>query len=78
MNLSQIKAFIVLSECLNVTETANKLFCTQPSVSIKIKKLEESLNTVLFDRINNRLYLTNKARFSKVMQSKHFLHWKLQ
>ncbi|ACA31611.1 LysR family transcriptional regulator [Histophilus somni] len=62
MNLSQLKAFIVLSECLNVTETANKLFCTQPSVSIKIKKLEESLNTVLFERINNRLYLTEQGK----------------
>ncbi|OOR96801.1 LysR family transcriptional regulator [Canicola haemoglobinophilus] len=62
MNLSQLKTFMVLSECLNVTETAEKLFCTQPSVSIKIRKLEESLNTVLFERINNRLYLTEQGK----------------
>ncbi|MDO9795251.1 LysR family transcriptional regulator, partial [Glaesserella parasuis] len=58
MNLQQLKAFVVLSECLSVTETAERLFCTQPSVSIKIKNLEQSLDTVLFERINNRLFLT--------------------
>ncbi|WP_234885799.1 helix-turn-helix domain-containing protein [Glaesserella parasuis] len=56
MNLQQLKAFVVLSECLSVTETAERLFCTQPSVSIKIKNLEQSLDTVLFERINNRLF----------------------
>ncbi|OOF64737.1 LysR family transcriptional regulator [Rodentibacter sp. Ppn85] len=62
MNLTQIRAFVVLSECLNVTETAQRLFCTQPAVSIKIKNLEQSLNTVLFERINQRLYLTEQGK----------------
>lgn len=65
MNLNQLKTFMVLSDCLNVTETAEKLFCTQPSVSIKIRKLEESLNTLLFERINNRLYLTEQGKIFK-------------
>lgn len=58
MNLSQLNAFLLLAKGLNVTETAKQLFCTQPSVSIKIRKLEEELQTTLFERINNRLYLT--------------------
>lgn len=62
MNLPQLKAFVILSECLNVTETAERLFCTQPAVSIKIKNLEQSLNTVLFERINNRLILTEQGK----------------
>lgn len=70
MNLSQLKTFMVLSECLNVTETAEKLFCTQPSVSIKIKKLEDSLNTVLFQRINNRLYLTEQGKIFRTYVQK--------
>ncbi|MCW2257908.1 DNA-binding transcriptional LysR family regulator [Providencia alcalifaciens] len=44
------------------TETAERLFCTQPSVSIKIRKLEEELQTRLFERINNRLYLTSQGK----------------
>ncbi|MGY4678226.1 LysR family transcriptional regulator [Ursidibacter arcticus] len=70
MNLNQLKTFMVLSECLNVTETAERLFCTQPSVSIKIRKLEESLNTVLFERINNRLYLTEQGKIFRAYVEK--------
>lgn len=58
MNFNQIKAFILLAEGYSVTETSKKLFCTQPSISMKIKKLENELGTLLFERINNRLYLT--------------------
>ncbi|BAS47929.1 LysR family transcriptional regulator [Aggregatibacter actinomycetemcomitans NUM4039] len=52
----------MLADCLSVTETSKRLFCTQPAVSIKIRKLEETLNTVLFERINNRLYLTEQGK----------------
>ncbi|EHK90450.1 LysR family transcriptional regulator [Aggregatibacter actinomycetemcomitans] len=62
MNINQLKTFIVLADCLSVTETSKRLFCTQPAVSIKIRKLEEALNTVLFERINNRLYLTEQGK----------------
>jgi len=65
MNLNQIEAFLVLSECLSVTETAQRLFCTQPSISIKIRKLEEDLKTVLFERVNNRLFLTPQGTIFK-------------
>ncbi|KYK90888.1 LysR family transcriptional regulator [Aggregatibacter actinomycetemcomitans] len=62
MNINQLKTFIVLADCLSVTETSKRLFCTQPAVSIKIRKLEETLNTVLFERINNHLYLTEQGK----------------
>lgn len=62
MNLSQLDAFLLLASGYNVTETAERLFCTQPSVSIKIRKLEEELQTRLFERINNRLYLTSQGK----------------
>ncbi|MGK5721840.1 LysR family transcriptional regulator, partial [Proteus mirabilis] len=62
MNISQINAFLLLANGFNVTETAKQLFCTQPSISIKIRKLEEELQTTLFERINNRLYLTPQGK----------------
>lgn len=62
MNLTQLKTFLVLADCLNVTETAEKLFCSQPSVSIKIKKLETSMAAVLFERSGNRLRLTEQGK----------------
>ena len=62
MNLPQLKAFVTLADCASVTETAERLFCTQPAVSIKIRKLEESLDTVLFERMGNRLHLTAQGK----------------
>ncbi|EFN4220298.1 LysR family transcriptional regulator, partial [Escherichia coli] len=52
MNFSQLKTFLLLAEGLTVTETAERLHCTQPSVSIRLKKLEDELQTVLFERLN--------------------------
>ncbi|WP_447878775.1 LysR family transcriptional regulator [Serratia fonticola] len=62
MDIKQLEAFVVLSECLSVTRAAEQLYCTQPAVSIKIRKLEEILNTTLFERLNNRLHLTPQGR----------------
>lgn len=62
MNTQRLKTFLILADCLNVTETANRLFCTQPAVSIQIKKLEDEMGCILFERLNNRLFLTEKGR----------------
>ena len=37
MNLSQLDAFLLLTNGFNATETAERLFCTQPSVILKSK-----------------------------------------
>ena len=58
MNISQIRTFLTLADCLNMTETAARLNCTQPAISARIRGLEESLNTTLFDRIGKKIYLT--------------------
>lgn len=58
MNTSQLKTFLTLADCLNVTMTAARLNCTQPAVSVRIRGLEESLGVILFDRIGKRLHLT--------------------
>lgn len=58
MNINQLQTFLILSDCLNVTETAQKTHCSQPAVSTKIRILEEQLGTPLFDRIHKRMYLT--------------------
>ncbi len=70
MNFSQLNAFLLLAQGFNVTETAERLHCTQPSVSIKIKNLEEELGVILFERINNRLYLTPQGKLYKEYASK--------
>lgn len=61
MNLNQLQAFLILSDCLNLTETANLMHCSQPAMSQKIRTLEQELNTVLFDRIGKRMHLTHQG-----------------
>lgn len=58
MNIRELKIFKVLSEELNFTKTAERLNMTQPAVSHVIKGLESFLGVRLFDRINNRIYLS--------------------
>lgn len=58
MNFSQIRYFMVLSECLNFTEAARKLYITQPSLSKQISNMEEELNVRLFVRDRKTTQLT--------------------
>src|SRR5574344_1710393 len=58
MELTQMKYFVKLAEELNFTEAARKLFITQSTLSLSIKRLEEECGTPLFDRIGKCTYLT--------------------
>lgn len=52
--LSSLQTFVTLYETRNFSKTAQLLFISQPAVTARIKKLEETLNTLLFSRINNK------------------------
>ena len=62
MELTQMKYFLKLAEELNFTEAAKKLFITQSTLSLSIKKLEEECGTPLFDRIGKGTYLTEAGK----------------
>jgi len=59
MNIHQVHIFNMAAKTLSITKTAKKLHLSQPSVSIQIKDLEDSLNVRLFDRINRKISLTD-------------------
>ncbi|MGX4585812.1 LysR family transcriptional regulator [Paenibacillus chitinolyticus] len=61
MNFSKLQTFLTLSECLNFTEAAELLYCSQPSVSMQIQSMEAELGVLLFDRIGKKLYLTKQG-----------------
>ncbi|WGU93834.1 LysR family transcriptional regulator [Paenibacillus dendritiformis] len=65
MNINKLETFITLSHCLNFTEAAERLYCSQPAVSMQIQSLEEDLETRLFDRIGKKLYLTKQGELFK-------------
>ena len=58
MNFTQIRYFMVLSECLNFTVAARKLYITQPSLSKQISSMEEELGVRLFVRDRKTTQLT--------------------
>lgn len=59
MTLRHLKIFLALYDHqFNTSKTAEYLHMTQPAVSIAIKELERYYGTLLFDRINHRLKIT--------------------
>jgi LysR family transcriptional activator of nhaA len=48
----------------NLTRAARKLHVTQSSVSVQLRKLEESLGTALFERKGRQLQLTRAGRLT--------------
>lgn len=69
--LDKMKMFIVLAECLSFTETARRMFCSQPTISHQIQQLEEKYKTVLIQRKNRQIELTEQGevflQYSKKM-----------
>ena len=57
MELNQLQYFRVVAETQNMTEAAERLHITQPTLSKVIRRLEEDLGVKLFDRKPSRLEL---------------------
>ncbi|SRR5450830_230337 len=74
MDLTQLRAFVVVAQEGNLTRAAIILHVTQPAVSLQIKTLQERLNLQLFVRTNAGMRLTNDGAkllpvAEKVLQS---------
>ncbi len=57
-----MRYFSTVAETCNVTVAAKILHMAQPPLSRQIKQIEEELQTKLFERKANRLYLTETGR----------------
>lgn len=58
MNWNQLQYILTLAEEKNITHAAQKLYLTQPSLSLSLKSLENELGTPLFQRGADGLELT--------------------
>ncbi|MCB9032295.1 MAG: hydrogen peroxide-inducible genes activator [Chitinophagales bacterium] len=58
ISLTQLEYAIALSNYLNFAKAAEACFVTQPTLSMQIKKLEETLGVVLFDRTKHPIVVT--------------------
>ena len=60
--LSALKFFRSAAQSLSFKIAAEQLFVTQAAVSQQIKKLEQSLNVSLFERLNREVVLTEEGK----------------
>ena len=58
MTLQQLTYLVTAAECGNMTEAAEKLFISQPSLSAAIKNLEEEMGVTIFVRSNKGIVPT--------------------
>lgn len=62
MDIRQLNAFIAVFEERNITSAAQRLFTSQPTLSVTIRQLEEALGTTLFQRLPRGVEVTDDAR----------------
>jgi len=58
MELRELKSFVMAARYNSVSKAANELGLGQPTVTTHIKKLENELSMVLFDRVTRPIKLT--------------------
>src|SRR6187455_1054967 len=70
MNLRDLNYFLVLAETKHFGEAAKRCYVSQPTLSMQIKKLEETLGVSLFERTNKQVFLTEQGELliSRVKQ----------
>jgi len=61
VEIKQLKVFLEVCEHMNITQAAKSLNYSQSTISDTIQKLEEELQTPLFNRIKKRIYITDKG-----------------
>jgi DNA-binding transcriptional LysR family regulator len=61
MDLMQLEMFVATAELRNVRRAAERVFRTQPAVSMALRKLEEELGAPLFDRSSKGNYILTQT-----------------
>lgn len=62
MTITQLQYVLAVAEHQNFTRAAQKVFVTQPTLSMQIQKLEEELDVQIFDRTKKPIQLTETGR----------------
>jgi len=62
MDFYQVRYFLAIAETGSFTKAAERLFVSQPSLSAGIKKLEQELDVILFERGGRRAILTSAGK----------------
>lgn len=58
MTITQLKYVLAVAEAKNFTKAAEKVFVTQPTLSMQVQKLEDELDVKIFNRSKKPIELT--------------------
>jgi DNA-binding transcriptional LysR family regulator len=58
MDIETIQTFLLMAQNKSFTKTAEEMFCTQAAVSMRIQRLESTLECLLFSRKSKKAELT--------------------
>lgn len=73
MDLRSLNTFIQVAELGSFSRAGEKLGYSQPTVSVHIRQLEDTLGIKLFDRIGHAVRLTDKGR-DLLLHAQHICH----
>lgn len=62
MDLRLLQAFLLVSKIGNITQAAEQLNFSQPTVTAQIRTLEDHFGVLLFERVGKKLYITEAGR----------------
>ncbi|MPV86795.1 LysR family transcriptional regulator [Ostreibacterium oceani] len=62
MDFAQLQAFVKVAEYRSFSKAAQALHITQPAISKRISTLESTLDTVLFERLGQRIMLSETGQ----------------
>ena len=65
-NETLYRLFVIVADEKSITRASEKLYISQPAVSKQIKKLENELNTTLFNRKNMELTKNGKKLYNQL------------
>ena len=72
MNLRDLKYIVAVAQTKSFIKAAEQCFVSQPTLSMQVKKLEESLGVKIFERNNKRVLITDVGQ-SIIATAKHIL-----
>lgn len=75
MEIALLKEFVVLAEDLNYSSAAERLYISQSSLSKHIKKLEQDLGVLLFERTTRKIALTDIGEKCYINARRLILAW---
>lgn len=62
MDLRLLRTFLSVAKTENITQTAQEINFSQPTVTAQIKALEEHFGVLLFERVGKKLYITEAGK----------------